>query len=87
MAQPMQTVKRGKRRELSQDPRKLRRRRIAAGLTGRALRDLSGVSTGTISMLESGFQSASPTTLGKLAAALGCEIADLMPDAPSRSAA
>lgn len=69
-------------RELTQDPRRLRRRRIAAGLTIRELAVRAQVATGSISALENGDQSARVTMLAALASALGCEITDLMPDEP-----
>ena len=67
-------------RELTQDPRKLRRRRIAAGLTIRQLSQKAQVGIGSISDLEHGKQSARPGMLAALAKALGCEISDLMTD-------
>jgi transcriptional regulator with XRE-family HTH domain len=67
-------------KELAHDPRRLRRRRRLAGLTVRELAAKAQVSVGSISMLENGKQSAGVKMLADLANALGCEIADLMPD-------
>jgi transcriptional regulator with XRE-family HTH domain len=67
-------------KELTHDPRRLRRRRITAGLSIRELAAKAQVSVGSISMLENGKQSAGVKMLADLANALGCEIADLMPD-------
>jgi transcriptional regulator with XRE-family HTH domain len=72
-------------RELTQDPQRLRRRRILAGLTVRQLSQKAGVATGSISELENGGKSARPPMLAKLAHALGCEIADLVPPEPRRN--
>ena len=74
-------------RDLAQDGRKLRWYRIAAGLSMRALSEKSGVAVGHISDLEHGNYSARATTLAALAAALGREIAALMPDEPKGTAA
>jgi transcriptional regulator with XRE-family HTH domain len=76
-------VKPGKARTLTQDPSKLRRRRLEAGLTGAQLGKLAGVSKTTISLLECRHQSARPGLMAALAAALGCQIVDIMPDRDS----
>lgn len=55
---------------------------MAAGLQMRELSQLSGVSFQTICDLENGHQAARVTTLKRLAVALNCEIADLMPPEP-----
>jgi transcriptional regulator with XRE-family HTH domain len=73
-------VKTGEARTLTQDPSKLRRRRLEAGLTGAQLGKLAGVSKTTISLLENGHQSARPGLMAALAPALDCRIVDLMPD-------
>lgn len=66
-------------KSLSHEPLRLRYRRRAAGLTLEALAQLAGASKGHLSQLENGQVGASPPMLAKLAGALGCEIADLMP--------
>lgn len=64
---------------LNQDRRRLKRRRIAAGLTLRDAAELAGCHFTTIGKLEQGVNSAEPRILVALAAAYGCEITDLMP--------
>jgi transcriptional regulator with XRE-family HTH domain len=80
MPQRTDTVKTGESRIFTQDARKLRRKRLEAGLTGAQLAALAGTSKVTISLLENRHQSARPGMLAALAAALGCKPADLMPD-------
>jgi transcriptional regulator with XRE-family HTH domain len=74
-------VKRGERdKELSHDPRRLRRRRTAAGLGLVNAAKLAGYSPAHLSMLEHGHHhGASPECLKSLAQVYGCEITDLMP--------
>jgi transcriptional regulator with XRE-family HTH domain len=67
----------------NQDPARLRRRRVEAGLSQVSLARRVGVSKGHVSLLESGGRGASPELLGRVAGVLGCEIADLMPSEPS----
>lgn len=67
---------------LTQDRRRLKRRRIAAGLTLRQAADRAGCHFTTINKLENGGRSAEPGTLAALARAYGCEIIDLMPPEP-----
>jgi len=64
---------------LDHDPRRLRRRRIEAGLTLAALAAKTNLSSGHLCELEKGTRNPSPHALARLAAALGCEPADLMP--------
>lgn len=66
-------------RPLYQDPAALRRKRIEAGLDQADLAGRADCSQNFISNLERGNRSASAPMLGKLAQALGCEIADLLP--------
>lgn len=84
MAQPVQPVKSASGDiALTHDPVRLRRRRIRAGLTVRALAAQSGYSPAHVSMLESGeHHGASPTCLAKFAEVIGCTIDDLMPAEP-----
>ena len=55
--------------------RELRQRRV---LTLRELEEVSGVSYNTIWRLENGFTAARPSTIRKLAAALGVEAEELV---------
>jgi transcriptional regulator with XRE-family HTH domain len=66
-------------RELSQDPRRLKRRRIVARMNQSELALKAGCSAPYLCELEKGTYSASPAILGGLADALGCDITDLMP--------
>jgi transcriptional regulator with XRE-family HTH domain len=60
------------------DPKKLRRRRIAAGLTSTALASRAGLALSTVSDYENSRRSPRPAFLARLAEALGCETTDLM---------
>lgn len=80
-------VKPSPEKELSQDPRRLRRRRIAAGLTIREAAAKAECSFTHLSDLENGNHSARPGTLSALASAYDCQIADLMPREPNGAAA
>jgi transcriptional regulator with XRE-family HTH domain len=71
-------------RRLSQDPDRLFRRRIVAGLTQQELAWRAGLVKSTVSRLERGFASAEPATLQALAAALVCPVEDLMPELAGR---
>ena len=62
------------------DRRKLQAKRIRARLTGPGLAKRAGLSKATVSAIERGERGGTPATLGALADALGCDIADLMPD-------
>ena len=84
MAQQARTVNRPEGdRDLTQHPKRLRWRRVAAGLTMRQLAAKSGFSIGSISMWENGRRSADVVSLTALASALDCEITDLMPAEPA----
>ncbi len=65
--------------ELSQDPRRLRRRRIASAMTLKQAAAKIGCSESHLSELENGKWSARPATLASLADAYGCRVIDLMP--------
>ena len=70
------------------DRESLRRRRIEAGLNQTQLARRTGISKQLVSMVERGTANFSPANLSKVAEALGCEIADLLPDEstpPTRS--
>ncbi|TQE35442.1 helix-turn-helix domain-containing protein [Streptomyces ipomoeae] len=63
----------------NQDPARVRRKRIEAGLTQIALAARAGLSPAHMSSIERGGRGASPKVLARLATVLDCEIADLMP--------
>ena len=62
------------------DKRKLRLRRIRAGLNRSELAKRVQVSVSHVSGIERGDVGVSPKTLNAIAEALGCDITDLMPD-------
>ena len=62
------------------DPAKLRRKRIEAGLNQMDLALETGIQQSHISRLERGASSTTPKSLARIARALGCTIADLLPD-------
>lgn len=66
-------------RILNQDPQRIRRRRVAAGLDQQSLARLAGISKTHMWQIEHGKCSASPEKLRQLATALECQITDLMP--------
>lgn len=66
----------------TQDPKRLQRRRIQAGLNRRQLAEQAGIHKSTIGRYERGLSNAAPGNLKRLAEALNCEIADLMPPEP-----
>ena len=69
------------------DKRKLRMKRIRAGLTQPQLAKLAELHPSHISLMERGDRGTSPRTLNVLARVLGCDITDLMPDEPDEAAA
>lgn len=71
----------------NQDPRQLRRRRVAAGLSLTQAASEAGCSVSHLSKLEHGDGNASPPLLAKLAGVYGCQISDLMPAEPGGAAA
>lgn len=75
-----------RRTPLSQDPKRLRRRRIAARLNITQLAAKAGCSVSYLWQLENGDYSASPALLGALADALECDVTDLMPPDPADAA-
>jgi len=62
------------------DPAKLRRKRVEAGLNQTDLAQVTGIQQSHISKLERGRSSTTPKSLARIAKALGCTIADLLPD-------
>jgi transcriptional regulator with XRE-family HTH domain len=67
----------------NQDPGRVRRKRIEAGLNRTTLAHNAGISKSHMSQIEKGATGASPRVLKKIADVLGCEIADLMPPEPT----
>lgn len=63
----------------TQDPQRLRRRRIEAGLNQEELAHRAGISKSHMSLLERGERNASARVLKCLAKPLNCQIADLLP--------
>lgn len=62
------------------DPQRLTRRRVEAGLSQNRLAELVGVTKQQVSAVSLGKANFSPETLAKVAQALDCEIADLLPE-------
>lgn len=80
MSQSQQPVKRlGETPEYNQDPRRLKRRRVAKGMSLTTAASKAQCSKSHLSKLEHGHDGAGPELLGRLAAVYGCEIEDLMP--------
>ncbi|MEC3995916.1 helix-turn-helix transcriptional regulator [Actinacidiphila sp. DG2A-62] len=61
-------------RRLHQEPEAVTWARQKCGLTKRALADLVGISEQLMGEIESGWRSATPANLAKIAAALNCPI-------------
>ena len=70
----------------TQDPKRVRRRRIEAGLNKRELAEAAGIHPSYVTCLERGERSASPRVLKRLSEALDCQIGDLMPPEPETPA-
>lgn len=71
------------------DGQQQRLRRLAAGMDQRALAERADVGQPLISKVEKGHVQPSPANAARIAAALGCKIADLMvvrPAAPEQVA-
>jgi len=64
--------------------RRLRAVRIGRGMSQEALAAQAGLARNFISMVETGRRNVTIATVSKLAQALNCRMADLMPDAESR---
>ncbi|WP_432169134.1 helix-turn-helix transcriptional regulator [Streptomyces sp. 1222.5] len=62
------------------DLRRLTRRRVEAGLSQAGLARKAGVSRSLVNAVSQGKASFSPETLAKIAAALDCRVADLLPE-------
>lgn len=71
----------------NQDPKRIRRRRIEAGLSQTALAQKAGVTKSHLCSVENGKAGFSPEFLSRIAGALHCEIADLMPEDDTAGAA
>ena len=63
----------------TQDPQRLQRRRVEAGLNRKELAAKAGIHRSYVTWLEAGGRNASPRVLKRLANALNCEVADLLP--------
>jgi transcriptional regulator with XRE-family HTH domain len=64
----------------------IRRRREEQGLTGVQLAEKAGMAPSAVSQIETGKRTPNSASVVKLAAALGCEVGDLYPKAPSQLA-
>jgi transcriptional regulator with XRE-family HTH domain len=60
--------------------RRLREVRTQAGLSQESLAAAAGLARNFVSMIETGKRNVTLATVAKLARALGCRMADLMPD-------
>ncbi|MFJ6841426.1 helix-turn-helix transcriptional regulator [Streptomyces griseoluteus] len=67
------------------DPERLKRRRVAAGLSQTDLADIIGVTKQHVSMVATGQANFSPRLLKATAVALDCEIEDLLADEPAET--
>jgi transcriptional regulator with XRE-family HTH domain len=68
-----------RKRRLAQDPERVYRMRVKAGLQQKDLAELAQIKPQMLSRIELGQAGATPPVLSRLAAALRCEITDLMP--------
>lgn len=73
--------------ETSQDPRRLRRRRLMSRMKIREAAGRAGISIGFLSELENGRKSAGVDTLAALADTYGCQVEDILPPEPNGAAA
>lgn len=67
---------------LAQDPVRVLRKRVQAGLAQNVLAARIGISAAQLCRIEKGKSGASVSVLSRLAEELDCEIADLMPPEP-----
>lgn len=81
---PNATRRQTARTPLDHDPAALRRRRVALGRTQVEVAAAVDISPGHLSELEGGTRNPSAPLLARLADALQCEIADLMPTQAGR---
>ena len=65
--------------DLNQDPARLKRKRVEAGLGLREAAELAGISPSQLSKFENAKGNARPRRLASLAKVYDCEIPDLMP--------
>jgi transcriptional regulator with XRE-family HTH domain len=65
-----------------QDPQRLKRRRIEAGLNQGELAKAAGIHRSHMSWIERGLRGASPRVLKRIADVLDCKVADLLPPEP-----
>lgn len=67
---------------LAQDPARVLRKRVQAGLAQNQLAARVGISAAQLCRIEKGRSGASAPVLSRLAEEFGCEVADLMPPEP-----
>lgn len=67
------------------DPQRLTRRRVERGLSQNALARAAGVSKQLVSLVSLGKANFSPEKLDRIAKALDCEVADLLPSAEAHA--
>ncbi|WP_432135834.1 helix-turn-helix domain-containing protein [Streptomyces sp. bgisy154] len=72
---------------LAQDPVRVLRKRVQAGLAQNELAARIGISAAQLCRIEKGKSGASAPVLSRLADELGCTIADLMPPDPAEAMA
>ena len=65
---------------MAQSPERVYRKRVEAGLSQDQAASMAGIVRSHLSGIENGQRGASPAVLCRIAAALGCNVADLMPD-------
>ncbi|NEB00589.1 helix-turn-helix transcriptional regulator [Streptomyces sp. SID13726] len=68
---------------LAQDPARVRRKRVQAGLPQNQVAERVGISAAQLCRIEKGKSGASAPVLLRLAEEFGCEVADLMPPEPA----
>ena len=77
-----------RKRPLTQDPGRLRRKRLESGLDQAQLAERLSITRQHINRMENSHAAASPALLVQLAGALGCKVADLLPaETPVETAA
>ncbi|MFE6282470.1 helix-turn-helix domain-containing protein [Streptomyces sp. NPDC057877] len=72
---------------LAQDPARVLRKRVQAGLAQNDLAARVGISAAQLCRIEKGKSGASAPVLSRLAEVLDCEIAELMPPDPTEAMA
>lgn len=72
---------------LAQDPARVLRKRVQAGLAQNQLAARIGISAAQLCRIEKGKSGASAPVLSRLASELGCDVEELMPPLSTKSAA